>query len=436
MIKLVKYNYTNRDLVNIGINHVLIFFIAIFVLSIISDIPSVDGYLIGGILILLSCQVFLFLSDFYEGADKSKPSRILYSTFIGLLSSVVVLESASSFLKKYEELYFDNLLLAMSTSLLAIYLFRHLIDILLERMKMVKKIIIIGVNESGFELVKKISEKRNKNYKVIGFIDDNPNLQGRTVNSKKVIGSMSDLHRIVKEKKVDYIIVTTNERGSNTFCSDTLLKCKFDGYKVLEYQGFYELLLGKINTKNLRPSWFIFSDGFKISITKRILKRMMSIILSVIGLLVTSPFMLIAALLVKIDSKGPIFFKQTRVGKNGKIFTLIKFRTMREDAEKYSGPVWAQDDDPRITNAGKMLRKFRIDELPQMFNVLKGEMSFVGPRPERPFFVEQLKKQINYYGQRLTVEPGITGWAAIKCGYSSTVEDAIEKLQYDLFYIK
>jgi exopolysaccharide biosynthesis polyprenyl glycosylphosphotransferase len=204
----------------------------------------------------------------------------------------------------------------------------------------------------------------------------------------------------------------------------------------MEYHGFYELLLGKIDTSHLRPSWFIFSDGFKISQFKKVIKRIISIILSVLGIIITSPIMLITALLIKLDSKGPVFFKQARVGKNGRIFTLIKFRTMKQDAEKHSGPVWAQDDDPRITGLGRILRKFRIDELPQMFNVLKGEMNFVGPRPERPFFVEKLKKQINYYGQRLTVEPGITGWAAIKCGYGSSVEDAIEKLEYDLFYIK
>jgi exopolysaccharide biosynthesis polyprenyl glycosylphosphotransferase len=149
-----------------------------------------------------------------------------------------------------------------------------------------------------------------------------------------------------------------------------------------------------------------------------------------------SPLFLVAAVAIKLDSKGPVFFKQARVGENGEIYTVFKFRSMREDAEALSGPVWAEEDDPRITKVGRIIRKLRIDELPQLWNVIKGDMSFVGPRPERPFFVEQLKKKVPYYNERFSVKPGVTGWAQVMYGYGATEEDALQKLKYDLYYIK
>jgi len=436
LLKIVKYNITNRELIYFNLNHLIIFSMVLLVFSFLGNTSNSSDMLISAILVLITCQLFLFFSDFYDKKEYVKSSINFISTGVALMISLFVLKTVHIFLVKNFNIKIDHLLIAMSASLLAVILSRYLLDIIIEKTNLVKKIVIVGAKEEGLKLAEKIFENRKKGFKIVGFVDDDPELLGRTVSGQKVIGIMSDLEKISKEKNVDYIIVTTNKRGKNTFCSQTLLNLKLKGYKILEYQKFYEILLGKIDTTNLRPSWFIFSDGFKISFFKQTMKRVASIILSVLGIIITAPIMLITAILIKMDSKGPVFFKQARVGKNGKIFILIKFRTMGIDAEKESGPVWAQDADPRITRIGRILRNFRIDELPQLFNVLKGEMSIVGPRPERPFFVEKLKKQINYYGQRLTVEPGITGWAAIKYGYGSSVEDTIQKLKYDLFYIK
>jgi exopolysaccharide biosynthesis polyprenyl glycosylphosphotransferase len=208
------------------------------------------------------------------------------------------------------------------------------------------------------------------------------------------------------------------------------------GVRVEDWPTFYEKLTGKIVIKNLRPSWIIFADGFTRNNITEAIKRLIDVLLAILGLCFSFPLMIIISVLTKIDSAGPIFFRQERVGKNGKIFTLIKFRTMVADAEKHTGPVWAQNSDPRVTRLGKLLRRTGMDEIPQLFNVLKGDMSFVGPRPERPHFVAELQDKIPYYSQRLAVRPGVTGWAQVRYGYGATVEDAIEKLEYDLYYIK
>jgi len=214
------------------------------------------------------------------------------------------------------------------------------------------------------------------------------------------------------------------------------MNCKLSGIDVLDAPSFYEEVMGKLFIEDTRPSWFIFSDGFRITALKRVYKRLFDVALSVIGLTIASPLMPVIALLIKVNSPGPVFFRQVRVGEREKNFMLYKFRTMCEDAENETGAVWAQQNDTRVTHIGNILRKTRFDEIPQLFNVMKGDMSLIGPRPERPEFVEKLKEIIPYYSERHFVKPGITGWAQVKYRYGASVEDAVEKLRYDLYYIK
>jgi exopolysaccharide biosynthesis polyprenyl glycosylphosphotransferase len=188
--------------------------------------------------------------------------------------------------------------------------------------------------------------------------------------------------------------------------------------------------------ENMSPSHLIFSDGFKITVIGRHIKRMFDVTVSALGLLFSIPFLMIIPVLIKIDSRGPVFFKQRRVGEGEKEFTLYKYRTMVDGAEKDSGPVWSSDGDSRITILGRFLRKSRLDEIPQLYNVIRGDMSFIGPRPERPFFVESLKKQIPYYSERHCLKPGISGWAQVRYEYGDSIDDAFEKLKFDLYYIK
>ncbi|MFQ5558973.1 MAG: exopolysaccharide biosynthesis polyprenyl glycosylphosphotransferase [Nitrospinota bacterium] len=206
--------------------------------------------------------------------------------------------------------------------------------------------------------------------------------------------------------------------------------------RIVEGETFLERITGKVTIDQIKPGWLIFSEGFKSLKTKMRIKRVFDIVLSVVGLVLSSPIALLAALIIKLESKGPVIFKQVRVGEGGKEYDIFKFRSMRVDAETASGPVFAKEGDPRSTVFGRFIRKTRIDEIPQLFNTLRGDMSFVGPRPERPFFVAELKQAIPYYEVRTVVKPGITGWAQIRYSYGAGLKDAIEKLQYDIFYIK
>jgi sugar transferase (PEP-CTERM system associated) len=243
------------------------------------------------------------------------------------------------------------------------------------------------------------------------------------------------LLEFVRQARIDHVVIAFDDsRGKLPF--DELLRCKFSGVKIEDGLSFYERITGRVHLDALKPSWMIFSDGFGRPWVTTAFKRLHDVVGSLVGLILVAPLSLVIAALIKLDSPGPILYRQERVGEGGRSFTLLKFRSMRQDAEAATGPVWATDGDHRATPLGKWLRKFRFDELPQMINVLRGEMSFVGPRPERPCFVEGLKNAIPYYGLRSAVKPGITGWAQVRYRYGSNVQDMIEKLQYDLYYIK
>jgi sugar transferase (PEP-CTERM system associated) len=231
----------------------------------------------------------------------------------------------------------------------------------------------------------------------------------------------------------EVVVATDDRRGLPTH---QLLRCKIAGIRVTDYLSFCERESGRVDLKALQPSWLIYSDGFRTGALVRIVKRSFDILASFGVLILTLPVLVATALMIAIESKGPILYRQERVGLQGKIFTLLKFRSMQVDAEEGRNPQWAATQDPRVTRVGTWIRKVRIDELPQLINVLKGEMSFIGPRPERPYFVEQLAKQIPFYNERHSVKPGISGWAQINYPYGASLEDARKKLEFDLFYVK
>jgi sugar transferase (PEP-CTERM system associated) len=215
-----------------------------------------------------------------------------------------------------------------------------------------------------------------------------------------------------------------------------LLEIKLAGVTFDHLATVYEEYTGKIAVENLRPSWMIFSEGFRKSRTQRVTKRTLDIVASAVGLVLAAPIALVVMGLIKLTSPGPVFYRQARVGQDGRTFMIVKFRSMRVDAEDATGPVWAQKNDSRVTPIGGFLRRSRLDEIPQLWNALRGDMSMVGPRPERPEFVADLTRQIPFYGQRHVVKPGVTGWAQVRYTYGASVEDALQKLQYDLYYIK
>jgi sugar transferase (PEP-CTERM system associated) len=230
------------------------------------------------------------------------------------------------------------------------------------------------------------------------------------------------------------VVSVQNRRGG--FPIKELLDCKLQGVKVTDAATFFERETCQIRVDSLQPSWLVFGGGFDQSFVRIFMKRSFDLFCSTVLLILTLPIMLLAGLVVWLEDRGPAFYAQERVGKDGKTFRVLKFRSMRIDAEKSGKPQWAAQNDPRITRVGNFMRKTRIDELPQILNVFKGEMSFVGPRPERPYFVEQLIEVVPYYNVRHSIKPGITGWAQVRYGYGSSAEDALQKLQYDLYYVK
>lgn len=299
-----------------------------------------------------------------------------------------------------------------------------------------ERVLILGSGEQAIEVARATLERRNAGFHIVGFVDNIPELVGKSLINPSVIGLTDDIGLLVERHQVDRIVVAVEDRRGK-FPTEELLNLTLSGRIAVEESAqYYERLTGKIASEMLRPSWLIFSRGSRYSDVARHVRRILNAALAVAGFVLSLPIMILTAIAVKLDSRGPIFYTQERVGKNGRSFKIIKFRSMRAEAEADSGPVWAEASDPRVTRVGRIIRKLRLDELPQFINVIRGDMNFVGPRPERPVFVEQLSEIIPYYSQRHLIKPGLTGWAQIKYPYGASVEDAIEKLRYDLYYIK
>jgi sugar transferase (PEP-CTERM system associated) len=298
-------------------------------------------------------------------------------------------------------------------------------------------VLILGTGHSAQQIAVEMLDRAPLGYQIVGFLGEHAAEVGRRVVNPSVIGTLADLPQIVESHRVTRIVVAMEDRRGRLPVEE-LLRCRLSGVKVEDAPGCYEHLTGKILLSDLRPSWLVFSPGF--SRPRRLMrasKRASELVLALAALVLTAPVLALLVLLIRLDSPGPVLYRQKRVGERGRVFELYKLRTMREDAEAATGPVWASPKrDVRITRLGRLLRKLRLDELPQLLNVVRGEMSFVGPRPERPHFVEQLRKVIPYYDERHSARPGITGWAQVKFGYGSTIEDSERKLQFDLYYIK
>jgi sugar transferase (PEP-CTERM system associated) len=300
-----------------------------------------------------------------------------------------------------------------------------------------ERLLLVGTSQAAVDLARELFERRYElGVEIAGFIDPDPSQVGRPLINPGIVGTIEDIPTIVRTKSVDRVVVSLGD-ARGTLPMDKLLDMKLQGVAFDHLASVYEQYTGKIAVEHLRPSWLIFSDGFRKSRFLSTVKRVMDVVCASVGLVLAAPLMVLAALAIRFTSPGPVLYHQQRVGKDGHIFTVHKFRSMRVDAEAATGAVWAsKDGDPRVTPIGTFLRRARLDEIPQLWNVLKGDMSFVGPRPERPEFVADLTQQIKFYGQRHIVRPGLTGWAQVRYTYGASTEDALQKLQYDLYYIK
>lgn len=279
-----------------------------------------------------------------------------------------------------------------------------------------------------------ISNIGHHDYDVIGFVPVEQ--EERKVLNKYILPADQSMASLAAKHNADEIVVAVQNRRGGQFPIQDLLDCKLRGVRVIDAAAFFEREAAQLRVESLQPGWLVFGDGFNQSFMRRLGKRVFDMSVSAIISILTLPVMLLTAIFIFLEDRGPIFYQQERVGKNGRSYMVLKFRSMGINAEKADTPQWASANDPRTTRIGKIIRKLRIDELPQIINVLKGEMSFVGPRPERPFFVDQLCKDVPFYNMRHSVKPGITGMAQVRYAYGASVEDSKQKLQYDLYYVK
>ena len=390
------------------------------------------------LLIVVVCQLCLHYADLYDlrtmTTKRDFVSRLMRA--IGATSLILGIAYWLFPLLVVEQGVF---LLSAALAALLVMAWRSAFEVVTARLAPRERLLLVGTSPAAIVLARELHERRNElGVNIVGFVDPDPTRVGAPVINPGVVGTIDDIPALASRLSVDRVVVSlSDERGKLPM--DRLLDVRLrSGVSFHHLASVYEEYTGKIALENLRPSWLIFSTGFRKTKLRMFLKRLFDIVASVLGLVLAAPLMLLSILMLKLESaRDPILYHQERVGLNGEPFIIHKFRTMRTDAEARTGPVWsAGDKDPRITAVGRFMRKTRLDEIPQLWNVLRGDMSLIGPRPERPAFVEQLTKQIPFYGQRHIVKPGVTGWAQVRYTYGASVEDALQKMQYDLYYVK
>ena len=387
------------------------------------------------LLITIITQFSLYFNDLYELRPTDDAvdiaARLIQS--IGITS---ILLAIIYFL--WPELVIGRWIFFISLVLLLLFLvsWRFLYSLAINKKLFVEKVVFLGAGDLAQKIMLELKKRTDIGYDIRSVIVERreESHPGGFADIPIHYG-FDNLTDIVDEEETASIIVSLDEkRGVMPY--KELLNCKVKGVNIIDGESFYERVTGKVLVEKINPSWLIFSDGFIKSKLTKVMKRLIEFFCSSVLLMLLFPFLLLVSISIKLDSRGPVLFSQERVGEDGFLFTLHKFRSMRTDAEKECGPVWATENDPRVTRVGRIIRKLRIDELPQLWNVFRGDMSFVGPRPERKYFVEKLDKTIPYYNERFSVKPGLTGWAQIKYPYGATEKDALEKLKYDLYYIK
>jgi len=366
------------------------------------------------------------------GADSLRSMRFATARLLVAISLGIIAISFADFVIGQQNFWRSTLAYGMASAIVLLVANRLIVGSILGTAAFRRRVLVLGAGERAQRL-RLLAERPESGFAIVGYIGMNES--NRVVEEAIARTAIHNLTRFVENLGVSEVVLALEERRNAVPMKD-LLRIKTAGVHVNDFSSFLERETGRVDLDTVNPSWLIFSDGFSSGrAVSSVAKRLFDITASAVLLLLTTPIIVIFAVLVKLDSRGPAFFRQTRVGLYGQSFDVVKLRSMRVDAEA-DGARWASKDDPRVTRIGNFIRKVRIDELPQAWSVLKGEMSFVGPRPERPEFVADLEEQLPYYAERHMVKPGITGWAQINYPYGASIEDSRHKLEYDLYYAK
>jgi sugar transferase (PEP-CTERM system associated) len=392
-----------------------------------------DGGLSRIALVVISILVGLHLHDLYSQIQV-KSRIVLIQQLCMVMGAAFLAQSLIAYLNANLRVPIRVMLVGSGIAVAAIFCWRLLFSAFAFQLVGRDRLLLVGGSPLLEDIAQYIVDHPESGLEIAGYLDDRHET-GAVLPGGKLLGSMGSLRDIVRTTQPHRIVVGLFERR-NRMPVGELLELRFAGNVIEEAANTYERVCGRVCLKEIRPSQLIFSGELGPRPQNLVYQRLTNMIVAVIGIIVAFPLMLLTALAVRLSSPGAVLYRQTRVGLDGALFTLYKFRSMRADAELATGAVWAQKDDPRVTTVGRIIRRIRFDELPQLYNVLKGEMSIVGPRPERPEFVKALNEQIPYYRQRHCVRPGITGWAQVNYKYGDTLQDTITKLEYDLYYIK
>jgi sugar transferase (PEP-CTERM system associated) len=398
-------------------------------------IVSFEEAMVRGFVVAFFCQICMYFLDLYDLRHSQTWGEMFFSLVIAIGFVCIGIGFVCSAIPSFATERQIYLLSILFVSIFLLF-WRIVFDIYLARFAPHEKILIVGSGEMASLIGQELRKRQRLGFRLVGYLVApgiaNPYPVGGT---GKILGDHTQLEEIVEAHGIHKVVVAITERRGE-YPVKQMLALRVGGCQVIEWPAFFEKLSGRIPIDNLAPSYFIFNEGFRKSRVHLFIRRVVSSIIAAAMLVILCPILLVISLIIKFDSPGPVIYSQIRVGQKGRLIRIYKFRSMRKDAEQNGNALWAVVDDPRITRVGRFLRKTRIDELPQLFNVLVGELDFVGPRPERPEFVEKLQSLIPYYSLRHTVKPGLTGWAQVMFHYGATLEESKEKLQYDLFYIK
>lgn len=379
------------------------------------------------------CQLAFYYNDMYDRRTVTKRSLLFTRTFRAIGVSFLALTVVYYL---FPPMRLERGIVILSAAILPVLMIVWRLGIFTSKgfSRPIERVLFLGTGPQGIGLTQEIMRAPELQYKVVGFLDEKMETVGKPLVKPGIIGGIGQLEEVVATEHVDRLVISLGERRG-IMPSRQLAALKLQGLPIEDAHSVYERITGRIMLEQLQPSWLVLSDGFHKSNLVIAAKRAIDIIVSSILILITSPVMLLTAVAILLESGGPVLFKQERVGLGGLPFQMFKFRSMRQGSENGT-PSWTSNRDPRITKTGSFIRKLRIDELPQLLNILRGEMSLVGPRPEVPYFCELLEREIPYFNQRHSVRPGLTGWAQVKYQYSASLEEAKIKFEFDLFYIK